>query len=578
MSSPLTHARQLLQQQKFDAAAAALQDLTAAEPNYVAAWILLAQAQHLAGKPELARSAIDQASQLGPPTAAEACDLGSLCHAVGDTLGAAQQFQRAAELDPASRTAWFNLGCLQNSLGEEALALGSFEQSLALEPNHAPSLHNLGQALFNLGYTDEALERIARSAELGHARSHSLLAMLVSHSPSVSDEQILHLRKEWGKQALPATQFSPHVEKPAGERIRVGYVSAYFHNPNWMKPVWALLAEHNREEFAITILSDGPSPAGSAYKPHPEDQFFDTRRLSNEELAKLVWREQIDLLVDLNGYSHMQRLPLYALHPATANITWFNTFATSGLDGFDFLIGDNVVVRPEEEANYAEKILRVPGTYLAFDVRYEVPLVAASPCQSRGAFTFGSLCSLYKLTPEVVQTWAKILQRCPDAVLLIKNAGLSKRCNREYLLQRFAEQGVQPEQVELAGHSPHYEFLQTYDRIDIALDTFPYTGGTTTSESLWQGVPVLSCTGPRWLYRVSESLLRAAKLDDWVAPSTEQYIEMAVRWAQPEHWEELATLRAGLRQQVAESTLGDTAGFARAMEELYRRALSSATN
>ena len=170
----------------------------------------------------------------------------------------------------------------------------------------------------------------------------------------------------------------------------------------------------------------------------------------------------------------------------------------------------------------------VPGSYLTFRVDYPVPEVAELPGLGSGQFTFGSLSSRYKITPAVIDAWSAILKRCPGARLLLRNGGLESECERQDMRSRFAERGIGPQRLELLGRAPHFEFLRTYDRIDLALDTFPYNGGTTTTESIWQGVPVVAFAGATWAGRTSATILREADLADWVADELPAYIELAV--------------------------------------------------
>src|SRR5262249_3734052 len=154
---------------------------------------------------------------------------------------------------------------------------------------------------------------------------------------------------------------------------------------NWMKPVWGLINHHDRDRFEIHLFSDGPEAAiGQSYRKDPRDRFHDTSGLANPALAQLIEELEIDLLIDLNGYSRPSRLPLFNLRPAPVQAAWFNMYATSGLSGFDYLIGDEHVIPPEEEQFYGERVVRVSGSYLTFEVTYPVPDVAPPPCLQGG--------------------------------------------------------------------------------------------------------------------------------------------------------------------------------------------------
>ena len=340
-----------------------------------------------------------------------------------------------------------------------------------------------------------------------------------------------------------------------------------------MKPVWGLINQHDRGSFQIHLFSDAPAQQiQHGYRQRPEDCFYDISGLSNLEVADQIEQAGIDILVDLNGYSQAQRLSLLALRPAPVIVEWFNMYATSGMSCVDYLIGDDVVIPPEEEKYYREKIVRVPGSYLTFEVGYPVPEVAVPPCSISRGFTFGCLAPLYKITEEVAAAWVRILRGAPDSVLRLRNSALHSPEATEHVRALFRGHGIPPERMLLDGPVEHFEFLRTYDHIDVALDTFPYNGGTTTTEAIWQGVPVVTFHGDRWVSRTSASILRAANLGQFVARGLEDYVAMAVRLANaPDRREFLGEHRRNMRSRLLQSPVCDTAGFAREMELLYRR-------
>jgi len=258
-------------------------------------------------------------------------------------------------------------------------------------------------------------------------------------------------------------------------------------------------------------------------------------------------------------------------------IAWFNMFATSGMSALDYLIGDETVVSSDENADFSERIIRLPGCYLTFEATYPVPDVAPSPFQSSGRFTFGSLASLYKITPRVVELWARIVRECPESRLLLRNGGFRSAGNRQWFRDRFARHGVESSRLSFQGPTDHFSFLRTYDEIDLALDTFPYNGGTTTSEALWQGVPVVAIHGDRWTSRVSSSLLTNAGLSDFIAADAEGYAKFAIAAANDSAARDrLAESRSSLRDRLRQSNACDADGFVRRIETAYLAIISEA--
>ncbi len=406
-----------------------------------------------------------------------------------------------------------------------------------------------------------------------------MIALIVPGSPRAGNQEILEARRKWVSQTIPEDDAGKHQKPPADARehrpkLRVGYVSAFFEADNWMKPVWGLINRHERRDFEVHLFSDAPSSKiKRGYTARPEDRFHDISALSNDAAADAMARAGLDLLVDLNGYSAGARLPLFARRPAPVIAGWFNQYATTGMSCFDYLIGDAEVIPPGEEKFYPETILRVPGSYLSFEVNYPVPGVDRLPgSPDDGAVRFGCLAPLYKITTQAVAAWSEILRRVPGATLLLKNTALGTDDNREFVAGRFAEHGIAADRLRLEGPAEHYRFLETYGRIDVALDTFPYNGGQTTTEAIWQGVPVVTFWGDRWVSRTSASILRAGGLGRFVADSVEAYIQLAVELATaPDARLEFDSLRCGMRAKLRTSPVCDAAGFARAMEACYRR-------
>jgi predicted O-linked N-acetylglucosamine transferase (SPINDLY family) len=343
-----------------------------------------------------------------------------------------------------------------------------------------------------------------------------------------------------------------------------------------MKPVWGAIHGHDRASFEIHLFSDAPEQAiGEEYRRSAGDVFHDISGLSNAAAAETIERSGVDVLVDLNGYSAMARLPLVAARPAPVQIGWFNLYATSGMDAYDWLVGDAVTIPEAEDQFYCEKIARVPGTYLAFEVGYPTPDVTAPPClASGGRLAFGSLASQYKITPEVLSAWSAILRQAPGSTLLIRNAGLEAEGMRRFVRAQFEREGIGADRVVLEGPADHDEFLKSYGRIDVALDPFPYNGGTTTTEALWQGVPVVCFRGDRWAARTSASLEMAAGLGEFVAADRAGYVALAAGMARnPETPARLAELRRNMRDRLRASAACDTAGLARHLERIYREAV-----
>jgi protein O-GlcNAc transferase len=505
-------------------------------------------------------------------------NLADAYHALGDLTRARAAYEQALALDAGRATGWWGLGCLEAARGEHAVAAACLTRAVSLAPHWGEAHHNLGKSLFELGQIDMALDALRRATALlpGEDRSLGTIATIIPGSPLADHRAVTEARRAWAAVAAPDAGPSGRADRrprsPA-RRLRVGYLSAFFAHVNWMKPVWGLINHHDRDRLDVHLFGDGPRPrVAHGYREDARDQFHDLTGLSTDDAARVIERADLDLLVDLNAYSRLARLPLLARRPAPVIVAWFNLFAPSGLPCVDYVIGDRHVVPADERSWYGERVVHIRGSYLTFEVAYPTPDVAPAPCLSRSHFTFGCLCPQYKITPQVVEAWTRILRASPNSRLFIKNTRLGSPGNRRFVSELFDAHGVGRDRLELEGPAPHDAFLAKYADVDVALDPFPYNGGTTTMEALWQGVPVLTFSGDRWASRIGASLMRSAGLPEFVAASLDDHLAQAMALAaDPGTPQRLDTLRRTLRDRLRRSPVCDVRRIARDMERIYAR-------
>lgn len=507
--------------------------------------------------------------------------IGDLAASEGRIIDALRSYDAIVALGGASARVWNKIGDYLLLVGEQAQAIGAFQNSIALDATNAATHHNLARAFFSLGEVDQSLESLRKATTLtSQLDPWQGIANLIPGAPKSTNADVLEARSQWAKRlakdlgiTLDANGKRHMVQRESARPIHVAYLSAHFSGQNYMKPVWGLINRHDRSAFRVDLLSDKKSDTSiNGYKPFPTDTISDVSSLDDAQLGEFITSREIDILVDLSAYSHQRRLSFFLHKVAPVTIAWFNMFATSGFPGFDLIVGDKHVAPPEEDKFYSEKVVRLPCSYLTFQVDYEVPDVAPLPCLVSGRFTFGSLVSQYKITPPVIDAWGEILKRCPESRLLLANSELKSPSNRDYLIDKLVSRGVEPERLLLLPPAPHHTYLRYYDQIDLALDAFPYNGGTTTMEAIWQGVPVLTKNGDRWAARTSQSLLLECHLSSFVEADQAAYIEQAVSWATDKSsWLELSALRSNMREQLLAGRVCDCDLLTREMESLFRR-------
>lgn len=486
-------------------------------------------------------------------------------------------FRQAVAWCPRDANFLNNLGNALRELGQIEEAIACLQGALRLDPAHARAYNNLGNALGDRALLDEAVTCYRKALQVApdYARAHSNLLCTLQYCPGVGAAELLAAHVEYERQhaARHAPTSAHRDQAPVSDRaLRLGFVSPDF---GW-HPVGhfllSFLGYFDPQQCQTFLYSDRRAKDDITERlERAAAHWRDVYDLGDDQLAAQIRADRIDILLDLSGHTAGNRLLVFARKPAPVQITWMGYVGTTGLSAMDYLIADRWQVPPEDERHYREKVLRMPDGYLCYEPPATAPPVGELPALKKGHVTFGSFNNPVKINGRVVALWAQILGRVPGARLMLKYRGFGDPGTRDRLHRLFEEHGVASDRVDLLGWSPHSELLQSYNDVDIALDTFPYSGGLTTCEALWMGVPVVTAPGDTFASRHSLSHLSNVGLTETLAPDREHYVEVAIGLTR--QLEKLASWRRELRERTSKSALCDGRRFALNLLKLLRIAV-----
>lgn len=501
-------------------------------------------------------------------------NLGIAYYEIGFRDDAKDEFRLATEISPTHAEAWRNLGkAVRDTGGNPEEAARCFRKALSLEPCGDDTWMMLGTTLLDRGRSVEAVTCFNRALELNPANrdAHSNLLFAMNYLPNISQGEMLRESRRWGERhaagILPMRRDGGGGERENG-KLRIGFVSGDFRRHPVGYHLLPVLMQYDRERFQVFCYATRAEQDDLTEEMRGcADAWRDIGRLADDAAAELICDDRIDILVDLSGHTQGNRLLLFARRPAQVQVSWLGYFNTTGLDAVDYLISDETTIPQGEEPLFTERVVRLPGSRFCYAPPAYAPQVSPPPVLSNGFITFGSFNNIAKLTPEVVELWCLVLHALPDSRLIVKWSTLGRKKERDRLLRRFQRHGVSADRLVLRGRSPHEEMLQEYGDIDIALDPFPFSGGMTSCEALWMGVPVLTLRGDKPAGRQTAGFLRTIGLGEWVADSWEQYLSRITAAAADRH--RLEALRFSLRDLMTASTLCDGAAFTRNLESLF---------
>jgi predicted O-linked N-acetylglucosamine transferase (SPINDLY family) len=558
----------------------ALQHAVAAVPTNASAFCNLGDALRACGKPGEANDAYRRAVAIDPKMAEAHSSLGTFlvqCGQIGEGIAS---LQHAISLNPRLYSARFNLSRALQDAGLMEAALVQCRAAVEIRPESPDAQNLLGNLLGIAGEIEGCIAAQRRAVELkpDHAAAHSNLLLSLHYRDDLSAEEMFTAHQQWAQQHAcgfggetgRGRSVVPSIGSVLPRRLRVGFVSpnfmthsvAYFFEP--------VLKSHDRAALEIFCYSDAAPPDQTTQRIEAAAEHW--RQIagqSDEKVAELIRGDAVDVLIDLAGHTAGNRMLVFARRPAPVQMTWIGYPDTTGLAAMDYRITDAIADPPgQSDRLHTEKLIRIEGGCWAYAAP-PAPPPAAPPAITNGFVTFGSFNNLPKVSPKVIAAWGRILQKVPGSRMMLKAVGLGTPTGKEFVLSHFVRADISADRIELLGWLPSTaSHLEHYQRVDIALDTFPYNGTTTTCEALWMGVPVVTFRGSNHAGRVGASLLTTVGFPEWVAEGVDGYVETARNLAVDV--DRLAQVRRSLRGRMSASPLCDPLRMARELEQALR--------
>lgn len=573
------------------------------DPKYAGAYQNLGVLAFQVGRNDAAIPLLKQAIGLAPTNAAMYCNLGDAYTAMRQGDDALSCYRKAVELDPNMATTHNNLGIVYSRLGRVEDAITSWKKAIELANRPlgnsrvligtggagggadserknlaAAAYNNLGNAYLQQIELDKALEchRIACEMNNTYANARSNMLRDYTHIPNLDPAMLLAEHRKWweihGKGIKPLTHSN---SREPGRKLRIGWVSPDFREHSVTHFLLPLFENIDKTQYELVCYAGVSRPDEYTQMLAQQAPFFRNALGSqDEELAKLIQDDKIDILFDLSGHTSDHRLRLFCFKPAPIQATFLGYPMTTGAPRslIDYRFADPIADAPGvTDAHYSEELLRLPTTMWCYRPPVNIPAEEVPPCvrDPKQPFTFGSFNNCSKMSALTFRLWAKVLLAAPGSRLLLKASAMADDMTKRIILERFAKEGVPadrimlvPQLVDLAKHFAYY------GNIDLGLDTYTYNGTTTTCEAMWMNVPVVTMMGDMHISRVGASLLTNVGLPNLIAHTEEEFVKIAAGYAQ--NRDSLVALRKGLRSRLQNSPVMNGKQFARDFEGALR--------
>lgn len=591
---------------QLPAAIACYKDAIAAAPDYADAYFNLGLTLKENGQPDDAISSLRRAIEVKPDFANAYNMLGISLHEMGALDESASCYRKAISIEPRTVIFHNNLGLVLHDFEQADVVLASYHKAIEINPNYANAYNNLGLTLYELGQHDEAIECYQKCIELdpelpevycnygtalrdmgnideaihhyikalqlrpSFENAYDALLFCVNYHPDLSGEEIYAYYREYQNffGAPFLSTWKPHTnQRDSSQKLRIGYVAASFHSHACRHFLQPLLANHDRQHFEIYAYAQisKSDEFTESYKQYC-DHWIPTRGMTDDALAERIRSDGIDVLVDISGHTAGNRLQVFARKPAPVSLHWLDFGYTTGLEAIDYYLTDDATIPEGSQQLFSETPWKLPGVAYAYRPAEGMGEVNTLPAKERGYVTFGTLTRAVRINEHVIRVWSEILKATPNARLVVNSGNYQNIRMKEFLLNRFVEQGIAPERLAIGCDSPPWDVLRG---IDIGLDCFPHNSGTTLFETLYMGIPFVTLANRPSVGRLGASVLHGLGHPEWIAETEAEYIFKAVALAAD--MPALEQLRSGLRAEMQQSALMDEIGFTRSVEDAYQQ-------
>lgn len=486
-------------------------------------------------------------------------NLGASLKEIGKLDEAIVLFNNALKIDPNLFSALYNLANTYQKLGSFVLSEKWYCYAININPLFAPSYNNLGTLYKDRGKLDLAITCFLRAIECDPTNAIIFSNYLFCLNYLFIDKELCFKEhKKYSSYSKYIPSFFP-ITSLYKKQLNVGYVSPDFRKHSIAHFMYPILHGHSYKVKVFCYSDTKKEDAVTDELKKVSDYWRNTSLMSNEVLYTLIKSDKIDILVDLAGHSGDNRMVLFSMKPAKIQISYLGYPNTTGLKEINYKITEEVI--DDSDKYYTEKLVRMTNM-LCYNPLFKTPDISELPCLKNKFLTFGSFNNRVKINDKVINTWSKLLKNTPDSKLILKSSLKTDKHSRLQLLLKFIEQGVDSSRITILPYLSIYEHLESYNLIDISLDTFPYNGTTTTIESLWMGVPVIALKGDRHCSRMGESILYKVGMTEWVMSSINEYkIPVSI--------EEVGYLRTTLRNRILNSCLVNEKLFIKELEQIY---------